>query len=246
LAASGSARKITLLAKQLEFRNSFIREALGRDVPTELLAEISETPGALDLGSERRTVTVIAVDIQGSRRLSESLEPARYVTLLRNTLGGLASVVEHHGGIVDSIAGDALAATFGLPNPTEEDSIRAACCALALQLEMREINERNASAQLPEAAIGIGVATGDVVIGGFGSGEDLRFKAIGEPFMRAARIEAGGEAGEVWLCEQTRARLGDLAELDHQRDLDGETLSRLLGVKGEWLISLRKIPGSEA
>ena len=245
LAASGSARKITLLAKQLEFRNSFIREALGRDVPTELLAEISETPGALDLGGERRTVTVIAVDIKGSRRLSESIEPAGYVTLLRNTLGGLASVVEHHGGIVDSIAGDALAATFGLPHPTEEDSIRAACCALALQLEMREINERNASAQLPEASIGIGVATGDVVIGGFGTGEDLRFKAIGEPFMRAALIESGGHGGEVWLCEQTRTRLGELAELDQQRDLDGETLSRLLGVKGEWLISLRAIPGSE-
>jgi DNA-binding response OmpR family regulator len=96
LAACGSARKIAALARQLEFRNAFIREALGREIPTELLVELAETPTALDLGNERRTVTVIVADVQGSHRLAESLSPAQYVTLLRNTLGALAAVVERH------------------------------------------------------------------------------------------------------------------------------------------------------
>ena len=246
LAASASARKIAALGRQLEFRNSFIREALGREIPTELLVEVAETPGALDLGSELRTVTVLFADVQGSRRLAEALRPGEYVAVLRNTLGGLAAVVEHYDGSVDSIAGDSLTATFGLPDPSPEDSARAAACALALQLEMREINERNVTAKLPAVEISVCVATGEVVVGGFGSGEDMRFKAIGEPFLLAARIEAGGDGGAVWICDETRTRLGELARVTEQRQLDGQAVHRLLGVGGEWVISLRPEAGEQA
>ena len=242
LAASRSAREIAALAKQLEFRNSFIREALGREIPAELLVEIAETPGALDLGHERRTVTVVIADIKGSRRLAESLSPGQYVAVLRNTLGALAGVVENHDGSVESITGDSLSATFGLPDPTPDDTARAASCGLALQLAMLEINERNATAQLPPVEIGVGVATGEVVVGGFGSGDEMRFRAIGEPFLQAARVEAGCLGGEVWVCDTTRARLGDLAEVDTQRELDDQRVHRLLGVGGEWLMSLRSVP----
>ena len=246
LAANRSARKITALANQLEFRNCFIREVLGREIPTELLVELAETPGALDLGHERHTVTAVVADIQGSRHLAESLSPGQYVTVLRNTLSGLADAVNHHGGIVDSIAGDSLTAIFGIPDPTEEDTARAAACALALQLEMQTINERNATAQLPTVKIAVGVASGEVVVGGFGSGDAMRFKAIGEPLLHAVRIEAGAADDEVWICNTTRTRLGELAEVDLQRELDGRSLHRLLGVGGEWLMSLRAVPDAEA
>jgi class 3 adenylate cyclase len=74
----------------------------------------------------------------------------------------------------------------------------------------------------------------------------MRFKAIGEPFLQAARIEAGCRGGEVWVCDTTRARLGELAEVDMQRELDGQSVHRLLGVGGEWLMSLRSRPDREA
>ncbi len=238
LAGTRSARKAEALARQLEFRNSFIREALGREIPTELLVELAEAPGALDLGQERQRITAVMADIQGSRRMAAELSAGQYVTVLRNTLGGLAAVVERLGGSVDSIAGDSLVATFGLPEPTETDTARAAACAIAMQLELLEINERNATAQLPAVEIGIGVATGDVVIGGFGSGDAMRFKAIGEPFLQAARIEQGARGGEVWICDETRRSLGALAEVDRERRLDDLVLHRLLGVGGEWLLSL--------
>jgi class 3 adenylate cyclase len=246
LAACRATRKVAALAKQLEFRNSFIRQALGREIPTELLVEIAETPGALDLGHERRTVTALVADIKGARRLAEALTPGQYVAVLRNTLGALAGEVEQRGGNIESISGDSVSATFGLPNPTQDDTARAAACALALQLAMLEINERNATAQLPAVEIGVGVATGEVVVGGFGSGDAMRFKAIGEPFLQAARVEAGCRGGEVWVCDTTRARLGELAEVDMQRELEGQSVHRLLGVGGEWLMSLRSRPDREA
>ncbi len=242
LASSRSARKVAALARQLEFRNHFIREALGRDVSADLLVELAETPGALDLGDERRTVTAVVVDIQGSRKLADSLSAGEYVTLLRNTLSSIARLVDHHGGSLDSITGDSLVATFGLPDPDEDDAARAATCALACQLEVPEINERNATAQLPPVELCVGVATGPVVVGGFGSGDDMRFKAIGEPFLEAARIEAQGASGEVWICNETRARLDTLAEVDQERAFEERSIHRLLGVGGEWLMSLRARP----
>lgn len=245
LAATRSAREVAALGRQLEFRNSFIREALGRDVPTDLLVELAETPGALDLGHEQRTVTTLYADVQGSRRLAQSLSPGQYVSLLRNTLGGLASVVVQHEGTVDAIAGDSLTATFGLPDPGEEDTARAVACALGLVLEMQEINERSAVAGLPAVEIAVGVATGEVVVGGFGTGDAMIFKAIGEPFLHAARIEAGARDGEVWICEATRRRLGALGEFDREREVDGAIVHRVLGIGGEWLMSLRAVPGED-
>jgi len=242
LAATRSSRKVAALAGQLEFRNSFIREALGRNIPAELLVELAETPGALDLGNERLTVTTVLADVKGSRRLAQSLSPGQYVTILRNTLGGLANVVARHEGSVDSITGDSLTATFGLPDPVEDDTARAAACALGLVLEMQEINEHNTTAGLPAVEIAVGVATGEVVVGGFGSGDDTHFKAIGEPYLQAARIEQGAGPGEVWICDAARTRLGAIAEVDRQREVDGATVHRLLGVGGEWLMSLRARP----
>jgi adenylate cyclase len=244
LEVSRSVRQTAALSRQLEFRNSFIREALGREVSPDLLVEMAETPGALDLGNEERTISAVVADIRGCRRLAETLSPAQYVALIRNTLTGLAAVVEHYVGTVDSIAGDSLTAVFGLPDATDKDAAQAAACAIALQLEMHAINERNAGLQLPAVQIGVGIATGDVVVGGFGSGDMMRFKAIGEPFVTASRIESGASGDEVWICEVTRERVGDLAEIDRQRDIGDHRAHRLLGVGGEWLMSLRAVPGS--
>jgi CheY-like chemotaxis protein len=244
LAASRSSRKLATLARQLEFRNSFIREALGSEISTDMLVELAETPDALELGNESRVVSAVVADVQGSRKLAAETSPARFLTVLRNTLGGLAAVVADYGGAVDAMVGDSLVATFGLPEPAEGDTARAAACALAMQLEMQEINERNATAQLPRVEIAVGMATGDVVVGGFGHGDSMRFRAIGEPFLDAARIEAEAQNGEVWICRASRERLGGLAEVDLERELSGVPAHRLLGVGGEWLMSLRAVPGA--
>jgi adenylate cyclase len=242
LAATRDAREIAALGRKLEFRNSFIHEALGREVPADLLVELAETPGALDLGRERRVVTTLYADIQGARQLESTLSPAEYVAVLRNTLGGLTSVVLHYQGTIDGIAGDALTATFGLPEPGEGDTARAAACALSLVLEMAEINERNTTAGLPAVELSVGVATGPVVVGGFGEGDTIQFKAIGEPYLRAARIEAQARGGEVWICAETRSRLGGIAEVDRVREQVDGVVHRLLGVGGEWVMSLRSVP----
>lgn len=248
LAAHRSARQVTALARHLEYRNTFIRQAMGREMSDDLLVEMAETPGSTDLGSQAMGVTAVVADVKGGRELSRSLSPGEFSAMLRNVLGGLAEVVAHYDGTVDAFAGDALVTLFGLPTPQDDDVERGVACAVALQLEMQQLNERNARVGLPEVEIGVGVYTGQVVVGGFGSGEKLRYKAIGEPLVRAAGVERVARGGEVWICPDTYEAVADLAHVDAQRELllpgadEPMLLRRVLGVGGSHLISLRSVP----
>lgn len=248
LAAHRSARQVTALARHLDYRNTFIRQALGREMSDDLLVELTETPDATDLGSQAMHATALVADIRGGRELSHSLAPAEFSILLRNVLGGLADVVGRYDGTIDAFAGDALLALFGLPTPRDDDVERSVACAVALQLEMQELNERNRRVGLPEVEIGVGLCTGQVVVGGFGSGDKLRFKAIGEPLVRAVAIERGARGGEVWICPATFDAVAGLAHVDAQRqqalpgDAEPALLRRVLGVGGSHLISLRSAP----
>jgi adenylate cyclase len=188
----------------------------------------------------------VVADVRGARGLAASLPPAELSAVLSNVLGGLGEVVVHYGGTVDAINGDSLVALFGLPLPGDDDRERAVACAVALQLEMDEINARSRRAQLPSVGIGVGVASGDVVVVGFGSGDQVRYKAVGDPLVRATGIEATGESGEVWICGGTRRALGELVQVDHEREVDlpaaPEPVHRVLGVGGAQVISLRSVP----
>jgi adenylate cyclase len=190
----------------------------------------------------------VVADVRGARNLAAALPPAELSGVLSNVLGGLGEVVAHYQGTVDAVNGDSLVALFGLPLPRDDDLERAVACAVALQLEMDEINERSRRVQLPSVEIGVGVASGEVVVVGFGSGDQLRYKAVGEPLVRATGIEATGEGGEVWICDSTRRALGELVQVDQVREvaLPPESaparLHRVLGVGGSQIISLRSVP----
>jgi class 3 adenylate cyclase len=243
-----TARQLAGLAHQLEFRSAFIRQALGRDVSDDLLVEMAERPGALELGAERRPAVAVVADVRGARKLAAALPPAELSALLSNVLGGLGEVVAHYDGTVDAVNGDSLVALFGLPLPRDDDLERAVACGVALQLEMDEINARSGRAQLPSVGIGVGVASGEVVVVGFGSGDQLRYKAVGEPLVQATGIEASGEGGEVWICDSTRQALGELVQVDQVREVAlpptraPVRVHRVLGVGGSQLISLRSVP----
>jgi DNA-binding response OmpR family regulator len=246
LEAHRVARELAGLARQLEFRNTFIREALGRDVAEDLLVEMSERPDAVELAGEMRRITCLVVDIKGTRGLAKQLSPAEHHRVLNAVLTGLAEVVVHYEGTVDSMPGDSIVAIFGLPTAEEDDALRAVACGVAMQLELEESNARNARAQLPPVEIAVGIASGEVLAGGYGSGDKLRFKAIGEPIVLATAIERGSRGGEVWICDETARLVADVVQTDCTRTVRGESgdheTRRVLGVGGSHLISLREVP----
>jgi class 3 adenylate cyclase len=245
LTAHRSARQVAALARQLEFRNAFIRQSLGRSVPEDLLVELSERPDATKLGGERREVTALVADIRKTRRWMVDHTPDQIFSILNNVFGPLSAAIARYGGTIDSVNGDSLTALFGLPVPESDDAERAAACGIAMQLAMHEVNARNRRAALPELEIGVGIATGNVLVGGIGSGESLRYSVIGSPLIRAAQIERSAEPGEVLACKKTCDNAGETLTRIEPRGspFEGqyadEDLHSILGVGGQQLISLR-------
>jgi class 3 adenylate cyclase len=249
LAAHRSARQVAALARQLEFRNAFIRQALGRNVPEDLLVELSERPDATMLGGEQREVIALVADIRKTRRWIADCTPDQAFSILNNVFGPLSAAVDRYGGTVESINGDSLTALFGLPVPESNDAERATACGIAMQLAMREVNARIRRIGLPEMEIGVGIATGDVLVGGIGSGESLRYAVIGSPLIRAALIEQSALPGEVLACKETCDSAGESLTRIEPRGgpfvglVADEHFHSILGVGGQQLISLRAEPG---
>jgi class 3 adenylate cyclase len=246
LALRNAAQEIRSLAQQLELRNAFIRRIFGRYVSDEVAAELLEKPDALELGGERRTVTILMSDLRGFTTLAEALLPYQIVSLLNNHLSAMTAIIYRHGGTVVDFIGDAVLALFGAPLRADDDAERAVACAVAMQRAMEEVNETNRRRGLPEIEMGIGIATGEVVVGNVGSERRAKYGAMGSPVNLAARIESYTLGGEILISADTRRSIGDVVRIDADREVHPKgfenpiRIFRVAGVGGRWDVVLER------
>jgi adenylate cyclase len=199
--------------RQLELRNRFIREVFGRYLSDDVVESILDNPEALKLGGETRTVTIMMADLRGFTALSEGLDPEQIVALLNNYLGTMTEIIYKYQGTIDEFLGDAILAMFGAPLQRSDDAARAVACAVEMQLDMRSVNERNNRAGLPEVEMGIGLNTGDVVVGNIGSHRRTKYGLVGPPVNLASRIETYTTGGQILVSESTLAAAGHIVEV---------------------------------
>jgi adenylate cyclase len=195
--------EITRLARKLEMRNRFIQRTFGRYLSDEVVASILETPEGLRLGGEKRTVTLLMSDLRGFTALAERLTPEQVVRLLNNYLGGMADVITRYQGIIDEFIGDAIMALFGAPADREDDAERATACAVAMQLAMSGVNEKNRRDGLPEVEMGVAVNTGEVIVGNIGSETRAKYGVVGTNVNLTSRIQSFTLGGQVLISDAT-------------------------------------------
>ena len=133
------------LAEQVELRNKFIRETFGRYLTDEVVATVLELPTGLQIGGEKRKVTMLMSDLRGFTSMSERLPPERVVAMLNRYLTSMVDVIKQYQGTIDEFIGDAIFVLFGAPTWKEDDAERAVACAVAMQLAMGAINEENST-----------------------------------------------------------------------------------------------------
>jgi adenylate cyclase len=104
--------------------------------------------------------------------------------------------------------GDGLLVFFGAPIWREDNAQRAVTCAVAMQLAMATVNEQNRQQGLPDVEMGIGIHTGEVVVGNIGSYKRTKYGAVGTPVNLAFRIEAHTIGGQILISEATRREAG--------------------------------------
>jgi adenylate cyclase len=170
-----------------------IRNIFGRYVADEVVEKLLATGMMPDLGGESFQVTVLFSDIRNFTTISERLGPRAVVEMLNTYLAQACEPILAQGGTVDKFIGDAVMAVFGSPVLYPDHARRALSAALGLAQKAREfrawMQQRFADQELPDFAIGIGIHTGEAIVGNIGSPKRLEFTAIGDTVNTASRLE---------------------------------------------------------
>jgi class 3 adenylate cyclase len=171
-----------------------LRQIFGRYVSDEVVEKLLATGKQPNLGGEAVTVTVLFSDIRNFTPMSESLAPQEVVELLNNYFSRACEPILEQGGTVDKFIGDAIMAVFGSPAPHPDHARRAIAASLALAERASDfqawIVRRFPDRDWQDFQIGIGLHTGEVVVGNVGSPKRFEFTAIGDTVNTASRLES--------------------------------------------------------
>jgi class 3 adenylate cyclase len=170
-----------------------IREIFGRYVSDEVVVKLLAEDRRPDLGGETLNVTVLFSDIRGFTTISEKLTAHEVVEMLNTYFTRVCEPILREGGTVDKYIGDAVMAVFGSPVPHPEHARRAIRAALGMAREAEAfrqwMRERFPDRELAEFGIGVGLHSGEAVIGDIGTPKRKEFTAIGDTVNAASRLE---------------------------------------------------------
>ena len=193
-----------------------IRKTFGRYLTDEVVANLLDSPEGFKLGGERRKLTILMSDLRGFSAISERLPPETVVSMLNIYLGVMVDVITSYQGTIDAFIGDGILVLFGAPTQRGDDAERAVACAVAMQLAMDTVNEQNAKLSLPKLAMGIGLNTGEAVVGNIGSQKHAKYSVIGSHVNLAARIESYTIGGQILISEDTLKEVGSILKIDQE------------------------------
>lgn len=226
--------------QDLERHSRFVRSTFGRYLSDDVVASLLDTPEGLKLGGESRHVTILMADLRGFTSLSARLAPEQVVSVLNHYLGTMVDVITRYGGTIDEFIGDAVLVIFGAPIWREDHAQSAVACAMAMQLAMTSVNERNLREELPEVEMGVGVNTGEVVVGNIGSDTRAKYGVVGSPVNLTSRIESYTIGGQVLISEATRQAVGSILQIAEQVEIEAKgigeptTIHDVRGIRGPY------------
>lgn len=224
---------------QLELRNRFIENAFGRYVSDEVVSSLLESPEGLQLGGEKRRTTILMSDLRGFTSMAEKLSPEQVLTIVNRYLGVMVDVILPYQGTINEFIGDAILVLFGAPVTRDDDAHRAVACAVAMQQAMATVNAQNREEGLPAVEMGIGIHTGEAVIGNLGSQRRMKYGIVGSSVNLTSRVESYTVGGQILISEATWTEAAEVVHVARRFQVEAKGLERPLvlfdvrGVGGE-------------
>jgi adenylate cyclase len=240
----GIGGSIGAIAIYLAVSATRLRHIFGRYLTDEVVSTLLETPEGLNFQCRRQVVAMLMSDLRGFSTLSEQLSPERVVELLDIYFEEMTEIVTAYRGTINDFIGDGILVFFGAPTASEDDSDRAVACALAMEAAMPKINQTLQQQDLPEIQMGIGINTGEVVVGNIGSAKRAKWSVIGTHINLAARIEACTVGDQILISDSTKTSV--LGQLDIDRDFKIEMkgfeqpilIHDVRGIRGKYNLQL--------
>jgi adenylate cyclase len=207
-----------------EVRQHEIRSAFSRYMSPHYVAELARNPEKLVLGGEAKVLTVMFCDIRGFTAMSEGLTPHELTHLMNSFTSPMTEIITEAHGTIDKYIGDCIMAFWNAPLDDPNHAKNAVRAAQQIRHKLIDLNrELQASAEksgkpFHELRVGIGINTGECVVGNFGSEQRFNYSLLGDPVNLASRLEGLCKlyAVDLVIGEETAEMLGDptLLELD--------------------------------
>jgi adenylate cyclase len=240
------ATLLSRTSEDLEKSSELIKKMFGRYLSTEVMNSLLEDPSALELGGEKRKVTIMMTDLRGFTALSERLKPEQVVQMLNSYFEVMVEVILQYSGTINEIIGDALLVIFGAPQEMADRAQRAIACAIEMQNAMGKVNENNRARGLPELEMGIGVNETEVIVGNIGSSKRSKYAVVGSGVNMTSRIESYTVGGQILISESVRQKVGEVLRIDSKREVKPKgaeaplTIYEVGGIAGPYNLAIER------
>jgi class 3 adenylate cyclase len=181
------ARQAERLHAQTRHKLEQLQREFERFAPPDLVERL--TGGRGDTAPERRQVTMLFADLRGFTALCDRLDPAQTVTILNDYFRHMSGAITRHHGHITELVGDGLLALFGALETNPWQCRDAVLAALDMRAALATYNAQLSAKSLPQLQFGIGIHSGEVIVGVMGAGELNKFTVTGDPINVASRVE---------------------------------------------------------
>jgi adenylate cyclase len=204
-----------------EKEKRWVKKTFSHYLSAHVMESILSDPNSLRLGGQRANLTVLFSDIRGFTTISEALKPEEVVELLNEYLSKMVEVVFRHDGTLDKFIGDAVMAFWGAPLVQADHARKAVLCAVEMIEELMKLQEKWRAEGRKIIEIGIGVNTGDMVVGNMGSKEKMEYTIIGDNVNLGSRLEGLNKEYKtrIIISSTTYEAVKDLVEAEPLGDV---------------------------
>lgn len=211
LARVRSLLRIKQLHDELQAKNSLLERILMRYISEEVAREIMHNPDQnLRLGGQSCEVSVLFADIRGFSHFSEKREAAQVTQVLNNVFNQLSPAVFEYRGTLDKYLGDAIMAFYGAPIPSPNNAEQAVRTAWAMMQRFARLCQDDPGT-MGELGLGVGISTGEAVVGNVGSERIMDYTVIGRTPNTAKRLQENAQAGQILIDERAYQNVRNIA-----------------------------------
>jgi len=185
-------REIKLMDDSIAAMRLAIR-SFGRYIPKEIVAQLIKTEREIEIGGEKKEISVLFSDIEGFTSIAETMPPEKLMPLLAEYFDLFSNILLRHQGNIDKFIGDGIMALWGAPKDNREQALHACTAALEAEAAIARLNESFAKTGKPMLRTRIGIDTGEAVVGNVGTKERMNYTAMGNIVNTASRLQTANK-----------------------------------------------------